>query len=85
MFKLSRWVQLLYSFKYFKILTIALFISDDPQFAKLVQDTETAIENGIFPERISQGSSGSYFCKNPDGVSIISIGTSLCIVGLFNI
>lgn len=44
-------------------------ISDDPQFAKLIQDTETAIENGIFPERISQGSSGSYFCKNPEGVS----------------
>ncbi|EEB16325.1 phosphatidylinositol 4-kinase type-II, putative [Pediculus humanus corporis] len=41
--------------------------SDDPQFAKLIQDTETAIENGIFPERISQGSSGSYFCKNPEG------------------
>ncbi|KAL0269408.1 UNVERIFIED_CONTAM: hypothetical protein PYX00_007152 [Menopon gallinae] len=42
-------------------------IPDDPQFAKLIQDTEIAIENGIFPERISQGSSGSYFCKNPDG------------------
>ncbi|KAK6621470.1 hypothetical protein RUM44_001277 [Polyplax serrata] len=46
------------------------YIPDDPQFAKLIQDTETAIENGIFPERISQGSSGSYFCKNPEGKTI---------------
>lgn len=41
-------------------------IPDDPQFGKLILDVETAIENGINPERISQGSSGSYFAKNSD-------------------
>jgi phosphatidylinositol 4-kinase type 2 len=33
----------------------------------LVWQAEVAIDNGIFPERISQGSSGSYFVKNPSG------------------
>lgn len=42
---------------------------DDPSFADLVWQAEVAIDNGIFPERISQGSSGSYFVKNPAGVS----------------
>ncbi|GBP83052.1 Phosphatidylinositol 4-kinase type 2-beta [Eumeta japonica] len=40
---------------------------DDPQFSELVWQAEVAIENGIFPERIYQGSSGSYFVKNPGG------------------
>ncbi|XP_044727526.1 phosphatidylinositol 4-kinase type 2-alpha isoform X2 [Chrysoperla carnea] len=40
---------------------------DDPQFSELVWQAEVAIDNGIFPERISQGSSGSYFVKNPTG------------------
>ncbi|XP_045472715.1 phosphatidylinositol 4-kinase type 2-beta [Harmonia axyridis] len=43
---------------------------DDPSFADLVWQAEVAIDNGIFPERISQGSSGSYFVKNPAGKSI---------------
>lgn len=42
---------------------------DDPAFSDLVWQAEVAIDNGIFPERISQGSSGSYFVKNPSGVS----------------
>ncbi|XP_071448951.1 phosphatidylinositol 4-kinase type 2-alpha [Hetaerina americana] len=37
---------------------------DDPQFSELVRQSELAIEHGIYPERISQGSSGSYFVKN---------------------
>lgn len=45
------------------------FTSDDPTFSDLVWQAEVAIDNGIFPERISQGSSGSYFVKNPTGVS----------------
>lgn len=45
------------------------FIADDPDFSDLVWQAETAIDNGIFPERISQGSSGSYFVKNHAGVS----------------
>lgn len=40
---------------------------DDPGFSDLVWQSEVAIDNGIFPERISQGSSGSYFAKNPAG------------------
>lgn len=37
---------------------------EDPEFADIVLRAEQAIENGIFPERISQGSSGSYFVKD---------------------
>lgn len=40
---------------------------EDPQFSELVWQAEVAIDNGIFPERIYQGSSGSYFVKNPGG------------------
>ncbi|XP_046997739.1 phosphatidylinositol 4-kinase type 2-alpha isoform X1 [Schistocerca americana] len=40
---------------------------DDPQFSELVRQAEYAIDNGIYPERIYQGSSGSYFVKNPAG------------------
>ncbi|XP_060517840.1 phosphatidylinositol 4-kinase type 2-alpha isoform X2 [Cylas formicarius] len=40
---------------------------DDPGFSELVWQSEVAIDNGIFPERISQGSSGSYFVKNSAG------------------
>nr|CAD7433570.1 unnamed protein product [Timema monikensis] len=42
--------------------------SDDPQFSELIRQAEVAIDNGIYPERIYQGSSGSYFVKNPSGV-----------------
>ena len=42
---------------------------DDPKFNDIVMAAEYAIEEGIFPERIYQGSSGSYFVKNTDGVS----------------
>ena len=40
------------------------FILDDPAFSDLVRSAELAIDNGIYPERIYQGSSGSYFVKN---------------------
>jgi len=40
---------------------------DDPHFTDLVRQAEIAIENGIYPERIYQGSSGSYFVKNSNG------------------
>ncbi|KAG0721630.1 Phosphatidylinositol 4-kinase type 2-beta [Chionoecetes opilio] len=40
---------------------------DDPHFTDLVRQAETSIENGIYPERIYQGSSGSYFVKNGSG------------------
>ncbi|KAL1122687.1 hypothetical protein AAG570_003014 [Ranatra chinensis] len=40
---------------------------DDPMFSDLVRQAEIAIDNGIYPERIYQGSSGSYFVKNASG------------------
>ncbi|KAJ8416460.1 hypothetical protein AAFF_G00357480 [Aldrovandia affinis] len=43
------------------------FFPEDPEFGEVVQRAELAIENGIFPERISQGSSGSYFVKDSKG------------------
>lgn len=38
-------------------------------FKAIVDEAIRAIHNGIFPERIAQGSSGSYFVKNMQGVS----------------
>ena len=46
---------------------------DDPEFSQVIRTTETAIEHGIFPERIYQGSSGSYFVKNLEGVSSVHV------------
>lgn len=40
---------------------------DDPQFTEIVRQAEIAIEAGIYPTRIYQGSSGSYFVKNIEG------------------
>ncbi|XP_055906201.1 phosphatidylinositol 4-kinase type 2-beta [Eupeodes corollae] len=40
---------------------------DDPEFNEIITQAEIAIEHGIYPERIYQGSSGSYFVKNPAG------------------
>ena len=45
--------------------------ADDPDFQEVVKKSEIAIEQGIFPQRIYQGSSGSYFVKSNDGVSMI--------------
>ena len=41
---------------------------DDPTFSQIVEDCENAIRVGIYPQRIKQGSSGSYFAKNYEGV-----------------
>lgn len=45
--------------------------SDDPDFTAIIREAEQAIIHGIYPERISQGSSGSYFVKSYTGVSSI--------------
>ncbi|CAO3689512.1 hypothetical protein G6F70_002849 [Rhizopus microsporus] len=37
------------------------------KFLEIVQSVRIAIENNMQPTRISQGSSGSYFCRNMDG------------------
>ncbi|KAM3863271.1 phosphatidylinositol 4-kinase type 2-alpha-like [Diretmus argenteus] len=41
--------------------------TDDPEFREIVRKAEQAIEEEIFPERIYQGSSGSYFVKDSQG------------------
>nr|XP_020753264.1 phosphatidylinositol 4-kinase type 2-beta isoform X3 [Odocoileus virginianus texanus] len=41
---------------------------DDPEFADIILKAEQAIEFEVYPERISQGSSGSYFVKDPKRV-----------------
>uniref|UniRef100_A0A914VJG2 Phosphatidylinositol 4-kinase type 2 n=1 Tax=Plectus sambesii TaxID=2011161 RepID=A0A914VJG2_9BILA len=40
------------------------FFCEDPEFTAAVQDSIHAIDAGVFPERIAQGSSGSYFVTN---------------------
>lgn len=40
---------------------------DDPQFTEVIRQAEIAIDAGIYPTRIYQGSSGSYFVKNIEG------------------
>ena len=43
-------------------------IENDPQFSKIIHSTEEAIYMGVLPERIYQGSSGSYFVKDKSKV-----------------
>ncbi|KAL9896972.1 phosphatidylinositol 4-kinase type 2-alpha-like [Glossina fuscipes fuscipes] len=43
---------------------------DDPSFTDMVAQAEYAIEHGVMPERIYQGSSGSYFVKNRNGKTL---------------
>ncbi|XP_063313911.1 phosphatidylinositol 4-kinase type 2-beta isoform X2 [Pelobates fuscus] len=38
---------------------------DDVEFADIIHRAELAIDSGVLPDRISQGSSGSYFVKDP--------------------
>eukprot|EP00730_Choanoeca_flexa_P000565 TRINITY_DN10249_c0_g3_i5.p1 TRINITY_DN10249_c0_g3~~TRINITY_DN10249_c0_g3_i5.p1 ORF type:complete len:438 (+),score=78.16 TRINITY_DN10249_c0_g3_i5:84-1397(+) len=42
----------------------------DPAFSVLVASVEAAIDEGIQPELITQGSSGSYFCRNTDNAIV---------------
>lgn len=49
----------------------SFLFADDPAFNEVVLQVETAITAGVMPERIYQGSSGSYFVKNAEGVSEI--------------
>ena len=42
--------------------------ADDPEFTAIIHEAENAIDRGVYPERISQGSSGSYFVKDISGV-----------------
>lgn len=60
-------------FNYYKLTEFyfSLFL-DDPNFSDLVYQAEIAIDAGIYPDRIYQGSSGSYFVKNPANVSFMN-------------
>lgn len=49
--------------------SLLLSLLDDPQFNAVLSQAQAAIENEVYPERIYQGSSGSYFVKNQKGVS----------------
>ncbi|KAG7485887.1 phosphatidylinositol 4-kinase type 2-alpha [Solea senegalensis] len=40
---------------------------EDPEFREIIRKAERAIQEGIYPERIYQGSSGSYFVKDSQG------------------
>ena len=42
--------------------------AEDCEFGRIFCTAEQAIDCGIYPQRISQGSSGSYFVKNSVGV-----------------
>lgn len=55
--------------QYTRVANWNMSFSDDPHFTDLVRQAETSIESGIYPERIYQGSSGSYFVKNSNRVS----------------
>ena len=41
----------------------------DPEFNEIVKMVEFAIDHNILPQRIYEGSSGSYFCKNSQNVT----------------
>ena len=42
--------------------------SDDQEYGQVVHQVELAIDYGVYPERIKQGSSGSYFAKDCNSV-----------------
>ncbi len=43
---------------------------DDLEYTEMIRQAEAAIDAGVYPERIYQGSSGSYFVKNTEGRTI---------------
>ena len=52
------------------------YYPEDPEFSIIVRTAEAAIDNEVYPEIISQGSSGSYFVKKMNGVCTC---TSTCL------
>lgn len=46
---------------------------DDPDYSEIIREAEQAIEDGIYPTRISQGSSGSYFVFDTSGQRRIGV------------
>jgi hypothetical protein len=48
----------------------ANYFPEDPEYSSIVRAIEIAIESEVYPEIISQGSSGSYFAKKKNGVRL---------------
>jgi hypothetical protein len=46
---------------------------NDPEFNEKIKQVEFAIDHNVLPQRIYEGSSGSYFCKNSEFVTLIKI------------
>ena len=45
---------------------------DDPEFNEVIKQVEFAIDHNMLPQRIYEGSSGSYFVKNSNSVIFFS-------------
>lgn len=50
------------------LLIVLSPMTDDQPFSDIIRTVELGIEHGIYPERIYQGSSGSYFAKDAEEV-----------------
>ena len=57
-----------------------LYIFTDPQLSVVIQESEAAILQGVYPQRITKGSSGSYFVISLTGVCFSSLNTGICTV-----
>lgn len=62
----SKWGSLLHIFILF---FHRLNVFDDPEYTSVIQSAEQAIDEGVLPVRIYQGSSGSYFVRSSVQVS----------------
>lgn len=54
---------------------------DDTEFSAIIHSAEQAIDVGVLPERIYQGSSGSYFVKDKEGVRFVLLYVFVIFVG----
>jgi len=55
----------------FSIYPQDFYVVSDPDYSVVVQECEAAILQGVYPQRIKRGSSGSYFVINLAGVCVI--------------
>lgn len=49
-----------------------VYILSDPDYSVVIQECESAILQGVYPQLIKKGSSGSYFVTNLAGVCFVS-------------
>lgn len=62
------------------VISINNTFQDDPEYTAIVREAENAIDQGIYPERISKGSSGSYFVRDVQLVSSLLFLSDLKII-----